>query len=110
RMAPDEIERLLASGVRLAVRVPLDDPSYLGWIAVYKPRRRPSGPRHLYLVGGPYLVLVLELNREGHEGGGYETEEDYRRKDRHWFSTIEEVGAFLASRGFSLDELRDGRE
>ncbi len=118
-----EIERLLESGIRLGFSIPLEDPEYLGWVLVT--RLKPN-PRVLELIDEsdapravarerqiertPFLVLVLELRRDVHEAGGYETEEDYRRKDRYWFASLDEVEARLREWELELADAKDGRE
>jgi len=58
----------------------------------------------------PYLLIVIDLDRSVHEAGGYETEDDYRQKDRYWFATLDEVEHQLRAWGYRLEDARDSRE
>jgi hypothetical protein len=56
------------------------------------------------------MVLRIELNRRVHEAGGYETEADYRLKERYWFGSHEDVAKQLNSWGYSPEEAKEARE
>jgi hypothetical protein len=50
------------------------------------------------------------LDRAIHEGDDYETENDYRKKDKQWVSSLLEVRRVLEKNGYSMEDLRDTRE
>jgi hypothetical protein len=58
----------------------------------------------------PYLLLRIELKRSVHEAGDYETEGDYRMKDRFWFSTLSDLAEQLTAWGYSLEDAIGARE
>ena len=41
------------------------------------------------LKARPFHVSIRELNRAVHESGEYESTEDYRVRDNHYFATLE---------------------
>ena len=118
-----EVEALLDAGLRLGVTKPVDSSDYLGWIVVSK---HPSNPRiigivveseHAHLLEeqrqrelAPYLILNVELNRSVHETGAYETEADYRMKERTWCKDLKHVEEMLRRLGVTFDQLRESRE
>jgi hypothetical protein len=122
-MDSEEAEQLLDQGFSIGFTKPTDDPAYLGWITISKVK--PSS-RLLEVLSEdeapdavreerrrqrePYLVLVVELRRDVHESGDYETESDYRQKDRHWFSDLSAAARLLESWGYSLRDAREARE
>ena len=77
---------------------------YLGWLLVsertppvmYPYHVSQSIERHDRLVkeaaelkARPFHVSIRELNRAVHESGEYESTEDYRVRDNHYFATLE---------------------
>jgi hypothetical protein len=49
---------------------------------------------------------VLELNKEVHERGNYETNEDYRVNENHYFVDLQEVADFVQELGYELTSIR----
>ncbi|WP_437287729.1 hypothetical protein [Sorangium sp. So ce406] len=122
-MDRQEIDAMLDQGQRVGFVKQTSDPEYLGWIVLSKlnPNRRllevlGHDSDSVYVAEErrrerePYLLMVIELKREVHDAGGYETEEDYRRKDRYWFATLEDVERKLGEWGMSLSDGREARE
>jgi hypothetical protein len=124
-MTYKEIQGLLDSGLSLGVRKALDSPDYLGWILLSKHRLNPrlkeildeSEPEHAHRLEkerrrelAPYLILDIELSRSVHEAGGYETEDDYRKKVATWCRDLEHVETVLKELGVELHQLRESRE
>lgn len=119
----EQVEQLLDQGERVGFTKPTSDAQYLGWILIAKvmadlrllevlseeedPRRVQEEKRRLEK---PYLVLQIELKRAVHEAGDYETEADYRQKDRLWFASLEDVARQLSAWGYDLREARGARE
>lgn len=117
------IERMLEQGERVGFRKPLDGADFVGWVLVAKVK---ANARLLELVSEdedplavaeerrrlerPYLVLDIELNRKVHDDGAYETESDYRRKDRQWFASLRDVELHLKEVGYALSEAKSARE
>src|ERR1044071_9691399 len=96
----EHIEAMLEKGTRLGFRKPTSDDLYTGWIILYKVAPHqittrtgaldPVADGHiiekhqaneLYIRLHPYTVLLLELRRDVHERGDYETNSDYRLKE-----------------------------
>lgn len=118
-----ELEQLLERGERVGFVKPTDDLDYLGWILIAKIK---ANQRFLGLVTEndaperfreerrrsrePYLLLQLELKRSVHEEGGYETEADYRQKDRLWFATLDDLAQNLQESGFDIRNARLARD
>ena len=118
-----ELEKLLDSGGRVGFIKPTDSPDYLGWILIAKIE---ANRRLLELVTEaeapalvqeerrrlvqPYMVLQIELKRSIHEAGEYETESDYRQKERLWFGDLEAVAEQLRQWGYELQDARSARE
>jgi hypothetical protein len=121
-MKAENIEQLLDDGVRIGFMKPTHDDEYLGWIIIskYKPDQRAldiassidnSRSRDmLHRAAFPYMLLVIELKKSVHEAGGYETEDDYRLKERHWFASLVEVAKQISLWGYSLEQAKDARE
>jgi hypothetical protein len=119
----DRLEELLDRGERLGFAKPTGDDEYLGWILIAKVK---ANVRLLELFSGdhddvrveeekrrlkrPYMVLQIELKRTVHEAGDYETDADYRQKERLWFANLEEVAEQLRDWGYDLHEARGARE
>jgi len=122
-MELDEVERLLEQGGRVGFIKPTNDPNYLGWILLWKVK---ANQRLLEILDEaddpirvkeerrrqrePYLLLRIELKRSVHEAGDYETEKDYRQKDKFWFSSLDDVEKHLVAWGYSLKHARPARE
>jgi hypothetical protein len=117
-MRRSDLERYLDRGNTFGFHMETDDARYLGWILVQKLKPH---DRYLALLEpgedpvfvereerirkSPYLVLVLELDREVHESDRYETEQDYRKKEQYWFGNLDEVDAFLSRYGKKLSNI-----
>jgi len=122
-MTPDEIERLLAAGERVGFVVPTTAPDFLGWVVLAKLE---ASSRALEVLDEdddadiveeehrrsetPYVVLVIELRKDVHHSGNYESESDYRRRDEHWCRSLEEVETVLEGMGLRLKDARGTRE
>lgn len=118
-----QIERALDKGQQLGFIKPTDDDRFLGWILLSK---RVCNERYLALLAPgeepafvaeqeairrcPYRVSVIELSREVHESGEYETEEDYRLRESHQFPDLDAVDGFLQARGFQLADITWGTD
>lgn len=122
-MTLDEVDRLLERGNRMGFIKPTDDLDFLGWIIVskIKPNERlleileeAEAPELVREErrrrDRPFLVLTIELDRKVHEAGGYESEGDYRMKERLWFPDLLAVQTQLLAWGYSLNQARDARE
>lgn len=114
---------MLDHGQRVGFVKQTGDSEYLGWIVLskLKPNRRLlevlGHDRDSVCVAEerrrerePYLLMVIELKREVHEAGAYETEEDYRQKDKYWFANLADVERKLDEWGISLSDGREARE
>jgi hypothetical protein len=92
---------------------------YLGWILLAK--RKPHERFLSLLVPGeepkfvakqelirrqPYQVLIQELKREAHESDRYETDEDLRINECHYFATLDEVEEFVRNYGQTLENIK----
>lgn len=122
-MNADSLLKRLSNGERWGFRTIPDSPDYFGWVLVFK-RTPPviypyhasqSIERHERLVkeaielkARPFHVSVLELNRAVHESGVYESTEDYRVRDNHYFATLEEVLSFFDSQHLKLEDIKSG--
>lgn len=118
-----QIESALDKGQQLGFVKPTDDERVLGWILLWK--RKPHD-RYLALLRPgeepdfvakqeairrcPFYVSVIELSRDVHESGDYETEEDYRLKEIHQFPDLDAVDTFVRSYGFQLDRITWGTD
>ena len=95
-------------------------PDYLGWVSIFKrranqrmlelfgddPTHRGVAKREKLAIMFPFLVYLIELDREAHESERYETELDYRRREHHLFATEEKAREFLRGFGFELEDLK----
>src|SRR5215813_8380827 len=106
-MEREHLEHFLSRGFELGFVKETDDLQFLGWILLSK---RVPEERYLSLLRPgeepeyvaqqelfrtrPYQVQVLELHRDVLESGRYETEEDFRRNEVHYFSSLDEVEEF----------------
>jgi hypothetical protein len=122
-MEGQEIEAMIDKGLRVGFIKPTMNPEYLGWILLTKltPNRRLlevlTAEEAPELVAEehrrerePYFLLVIELRRDVHEAGDYETEADYRQKDKYWYASLDDVAKKLAEWGFELEDARGSRE
>jgi hypothetical protein len=99
---------------------------YLGWILVHKlppmifpPQENDYLDRESYLFqidrynqrkNTPYHVLIYELRKDVHERGGYETGDDVRLNENHYFSSIDELEIFVNSIGYSFEDIKHRSE
>jgi len=118
-----DLSKHLNNGERWGFRTNPDSLDYLGWVLISK-RTPPviypyhfsqSIERHERLVkeaaelkACPFHVSVLELNRTVHESGVYESTEDYRVRDNHYFATLEEALMFFESQHLNLKDIKSG--
>ena len=116
-MDKDELEQHLKRGEQWGFVKPTDDDNYLGWILLRKRRCTPVSPfdcnaepeRYANWMEQssdaqerPYHLLVIELRRDVHEAGDYESSEDYRLRQNYYFSSLDEVDYEVQRLGFSL--------
>jgi hypothetical protein len=117
----DELEEHLDKGEQWGVRKVTDSPDYLGWILIAK-RRPPSiWPRNTYsdpalysrltdqardISEKPYHVRVIELRRDVHESGKYESTDDYRQNENYYFETLNEVERIIEQLGSSIKDIK----
>ncbi|MCB9765960.1 MAG: hypothetical protein H6739_39665 [Alphaproteobacteria bacterium] len=105
-----------------AIRIPTNSEKYLGWLIAEKlvPNMRTlevlhDCPEHRAYkaetskLTTPYRVRIIELDREVHESGVYETGDDYRRLDVFRFRTAEEAEDFITAQGVAMSDLVDPR-
>ena len=118
-MKREDLEYFLKKGYELGFVKQTDDPQFLGWILL---RRMKPNNRYLELLQAgeeseyvatqesyrrsPFQVLVQELDRDVHESDRYETNEDYRVNERHYFSSLDEVEEFVNSFGHTLENIK----
>lgn len=118
-MTRRDLEYFLNKGHTLGFVKSTDDAQFLGWILLHKlepderylsllqPGEEPEfvAQQELYRRR-PYLVQVLELNRDVFDSDRYETEEDYRLHERHFFSSLDEVDEFVTLFGHTLENIK----
>ena len=130
-MQKNEIEDNLTGGGRLGLIKLTNSDKYLGWILLTKILRAentisnfhfldPIEDKEIidsdlnyiaYVRDNPYQVRIIELKKEVHESGVYETEEDYRMNIKHHFSSLDRVEQFLTENfHFDLKDMRPSRE
>jgi hypothetical protein len=95
---------------------------YLGWVLIhkYKPliiyekEAYSSEEQYIRLLKEdkrrkkyPYHVRIIELRRDIHESGVYETGDDYKQNDCYHFSTLDEVAQFITELGYSFENIKD---
>jgi hypothetical protein len=95
---------------------------YLGWILIHKYKPLMIYPKEAYDNEEQYIrltqedkrrkkymyyVRIIELRRDIHESGAYETGDDYRQNDCYHFSTLDEVKQFIVELGYRLEDLKD---
>ena len=119
-----DLDRHLEAGQRWGFIKETGDPEYLGWVLLRKRKPRPVTAfdpreperyaqflsRRDEILRQPYYIHVVELKRDVYERGDYETSEDQRNKENHYFADLEEAVAFLNQRGYSLDKIRPAVE
>jgi hypothetical protein len=101
-MKREDLERYLERGNTLGFTKHTDSTRFLGWILLSKKVWRVEADDQR----GPFLVRVVELDREVHEGDDYEKNEDYRVNERIWFKDLDAVERFLNPLGLSLEEIK----
>jgi hypothetical protein len=99
-----------------------DDFDYLGWVLIHKykhiiiyEKEAYSNEEHYFRLikkaeiqkKYPYYVRIIELRRDIHESGVYETGDDYRQNDCYDFSTLDEVEQFILELGYSFENIKD---
>jgi len=115
----EHLEEFLERGISLGFRKATDDPRYLGWIRLSK--RKPD-ERHLAMLAPgeeprfvaeqeilrskPYFVLVIELSREVIASDRYETMDDYRVFEQHYFADPDEVEKIIGRYECALEDIR----
>ena len=124
-MDTKDLDQHLEAGQRWGFIKETGDPEYLGWVLLHKrkpkivpafdPREDPEGYARFQSMRAetlrrPYYIHIVELKRDVHERGDYETSEDQRNKENHYFADLEEAVAFLNQRGYSLDKIRPAVE
>ena len=122
-MKPEELEKKLNMGEMFGFIKETNDPNYLGWILLRKRLVPPSLPdpreKEKYLrwekqmetwKKEPYDLSILELRREVHESGEYESTEDYRLREHYYFSTLEETERKIKELGFNISGIKSSRE
>jgi hypothetical protein len=124
-MRQADLEKRLDYGEQWGFIKNTDSPDYLGWVLITKRKPKPVTPidpeqdRERYLKWvqrtealrkQPYSVLILELRRDVHESGQYESTEDYRTREYYLFASLEEVVEFLHKLGYSLENIKHRSE
>ena len=117
----DDLSKRLNNGEQWGFRTIPDSLDYLGWVLILKRTPPVVYPYHVSqsveqyerlvkeateLKVRPFQVMVRELNRAVHESGEYESTEDYRVRENHYFATLEEVLSFFNSRQLKLEDIR----
>jgi hypothetical protein len=120
-MNKTELEKKLERGEQWGFRMKLNTPECLGWILISKQKPYAAYPRDAFTheelyqhhVKGaarvketPYHVLIIEILREAHESEKYEDEEDYRRRDNYYFSTLDDVEKLVEELGYKLEDIK----
>lgn len=118
-MRREDLERYLERGNSLGFKKETGTDEYLGWILLAK--RKPHERLLSLLVPGeepkfvakqelirrqPYQVLIQELKREAHESDRYETDEDLRINECHYFASLDEVEEFVRNYGQTLENIK----
>lgn len=124
-MDSKELERKLEAGQRWGFTKQTSDADYLGWVLLRKRKPRPVPPfdlsekpeqyrQYMSLVEEirqlPYHVHIVELRRDVHERGDYETSEDQRLLENYYFPNLDQTITFLEGMGFGLDQIRPAFE
>jgi len=122
-MRREDLERYLERGDCLGFEKRTNSDEYLGWIlldkqkpldrylSLLKPDEQPEfRAEQEFIRQHPYHVLVIELRRDVHESGVYESNEDYRLRENYNFSTLDEVESFVNGHGHKLEEIKWLRE
>lgn len=120
-MNRDELRKKLDSGESWGFIKKTDSDDYLGWILIAKlqpiiiyEKKAYSEEHYAYLIKKqeerkkhPYFVRIIELRKDVHESGVYETSEDYRQNDIYDFSTFDEVEQFIIKLGYVFKNIKD---
>lgn len=118
-MTRNDLEYFLNKGHAFGFVKSTDDPQFGGWILLWKmkphdrylqllkPGEEPEfvAEQELYR-SRPYLVNVIELDRDILESDRYETEDDYRLHERYYFSSLDQVEQFVVGFGLSLENIK----
>ena len=118
-MKREHLEQFLERGYQLGFEKSTDSPDHLGWILVckrnpddrylslLKPGEEPEfvANQELYRTR-PYQVQVIELPKEVLESDRYESNEDYRVNQVHYFPTLDAVEEFVQKFGHTLTDIR----
>jgi hypothetical protein len=117
----EELEERLDKGEQWGVIKETDSPDYLGWILITKRRPPTMWPRDTYgdsdlysrlmdqtrdIIEKPYHVRVIELRRDVHESGEYESTEDYRQNENYYFKALDEVERIIEQLGCSIKNIK----
>lgn len=118
-MRLEDLERYLERGDQLGFKTHTGTEEYLGWILLskQKPHERALSllepgeepefiARQEMIRKNPYQVWVVELSRAAHESEGYETNEDYRLNQNHYFPSLDAVECFVRTYGHTLSEIK----
>lgn len=122
-MIREELEYFLNRGDRLGFAKQTDSPDYIGWIllnkeqpnerflSLLKPGEKPEFQAEQALIRErPYHLLVGEMRRDVYESGECESDDDYRGRENHYFSNLDEVQKFLDRYHLRLEEIKWARE
>lgn len=124
-MNKNELNKRLNNGEQWGFIKETDNYDYLGWILInkeqpiiiYEKKAYSSGEQYIRLVKkeearrkNPYHIRIVELLRDVHEKGVYETQEDYRQNDNHYFSTLDEVEKYIVELGYTFEDIKGRRE
>jgi hypothetical protein len=117
----EDIEKSLEKGLQLGIKISTDNPDYLGWILVRKRHIPPVWDKKAYeseeeyikkielaeiATKFPYHIIYMELKKDVHEKGDYETENDYRKWVNHYLTSIFEVKATFERYGYKVEDLK----
>ncbi len=58
----------------------------------------------------PFMALVIELSKAVHDSDADHKEEDYRKREVHYFRSLHEVEQFLNQLGYSIANIQGSRE
>jgi hypothetical protein len=120
-MTLDELERHLELGEQWGYKKETDSSDYLGWVLLSKRQPSPLWERKAYaneevylqakeradrLKKTPYHLRVIELRRDVHESGEYESTEDYRLNENHYCSSLTEAVRLIKNLGFQLENIK----
>ena len=117
-----EVKKKLDNGEQWGFVKETDSEEYLGWILINKMLPMRLAPqkesyeneesyslvmkRYNQSLNQPYHILIYELKRDVHQRGDYETGDDVRLNENHYFASIEELEKFINELGYNFENIK----